>query len=121
MPEGDAITLFTNALNVINTALEKHAQDTPYRQMLEASSKVLADRDLGVAIYEDDPDAPFDFVTVRFANGRFEIVSHGKRDPEVSWKVSRDYLRSVVDDADRFVEQPWKLDWEWLKSRLGLD
>ena len=77
MAEKDAATLFTNALNVINTALEKHSDETPYRQMIEASGKALADRNLGVAIYEDDPDSPFDFVTIRFANGRFEIVSHG--------------------------------------------
>ena len=118
---GDAKTLFTNALNVINTALAKHADDTPYKQMVDASNKALAGRNLGVAIYEDDPDAPFDFATIRFSDGKFEIISHGKQEPEITWKVSREYLQKIVDDSDRFVEQPWQLDWEWLKARLGLD
>jgi len=59
---------------------------------------------------------------VRFSNGRFELVGRGKReDPGITWTVSRGYLETVVEDPDRYLEHPEKLDLDWLKSRLGLD
>jgi len=48
-PEG-TVTLFTEALNVINAALEKHRKSAPYGQILAASQKLLGDRKLGVAV-----------------------------------------------------------------------
>lgn len=116
----DATTLFTRALNVINAALEKHANDTPYAQLLSASEKLLADRNIGVAVYESDASAPFDYYTIRFRDGAFELVSRGKQEPEAGWKVSRAYLEGVVENADDYIEHPAKLDWDWLKSRLGV-
>jgi hypothetical protein len=117
----DASALFTKAINVINAALDRHKDSLPYEQNLEAAHRALAGRNLGVAVYEDDPGAPFDWFTLRFSEGGFEIVAHGKRHPELAWKVSRDYLRKLADHPDDYIENPAKLDWDWLKSRLGLD
>lgn len=116
----DTTSLFTRALNVINAALAKHGGDTPYAQLIAASEKVLSDRNLGVAVYESDASAPFDYYTLRFRNGAFELLSRGKQEPDAAWKVSRDYLQGVVDHADEYIEHPAKLDWDWLKSRVGV-
>jgi len=117
----DTSTLFTKVINVINTALDRHKDSLPYAQILTAAEKALAGRNLGVAVYDRDPGAPFDWFTLRFAEGGFEIVAHGKEDPEIAWKVSRDYLQKVADHPDDYIENPARLDWDWLKSRLGLD
>lgn len=116
----DTATLFTSALNVINAALAKHGDDAPYEQMLAASEKLLGDRRLGVAVYAEDASAPFDYYTIRFRDRRFELVEHGKQEPEATWKVSRDYLAQVAESPQEYIEHPAKLDWDWLKSRLGL-
>lgn len=116
----DTSNLFTRALNVINAALEKNRNETPYSQLLAASEKVLGDHNVGVAVYESDASAPFDYYTVRFRDGSFELVSRGKQEPDVGWKVSRGYLEKVAENPDEYIDHPAKLDWEWLKSRVGL-
>lgn len=118
--KSDVSNLFTRALNVINTALEKHRDEVPYSQLLAASEKVLGDSKVGVAVYESDPSTPFDYYTIRFRDGAFEMVSHGKQEPDLGWKVSRSYLESVAENPDEYVEHPAKLDWDWLKSRVGV-
>ena len=118
--KSDVQNLFTRALNVINTALDKHKDDIPYAQLLSASEKVLADHNIGVAVYENDAAAPFDYYTIRFRDGAFELVSRGKQEPDVGWKVSREYLENVAGSPDEYIEHPAKLDWDWLKSRVGV-
>lgn len=111
---------FSNALNVMNAALAEHRDDIPYKQILAGAEKLLKDRNLGVAIYEDDPSSPFDFFTIRFQEGNLQIVSRGKKEPDLTWKVSRRYLEDVAKNSDEYIKHPAKLDWDWLKSRLGI-
>ena len=120
MAQRDTLALFTEALNVINAAFAEHADSMPYQALLEASEKTLGDRRLGVAVYDSDPDAPFDHFTIRFREKAFELVSHGKQEPDVVWKVSRSYLEKVAASPREYIEHPLKLDWDWLKSRVGI-
>lgn len=121
MTQDDTISLFTQYLNVINAALAEHKDAMPYKAILEASEKVFGGTKVGVAVYADDPDTPFDYFTIRFREGSYELVSHGKQEPDVAGKVSRDYLEKVVENAQDYIDHPIKLDWDWLKSRLGID
>lgn len=115
-------TRVVQALNVMNSAIDAHRDDFPYKQILELSEKLLGDETIGMAVYADDASAPFDHYTVRFADGRFELLGQGKKgEPRITWKVSRDYLGDVVRDADTYIAHPEKLDLDWLKSRLSLD
>lgn len=58
---------------------------------------------------------------MRLDGGKLELVGRGKRDEaKISWTVSRDYLETVVEDPDRYVDHPEKLDLDAIKSRLGI-
>jgi len=117
----DTTTLVTQVLNVINAALEKHGDSLPYKPLLAASEKVLGDQPIGIAVYESDPANPFDWFTVRFRERSFELASHGKADDvDLAWKVSREYLQQVAEDAQTYIDNPARLDWDWLKSRVGV-
>ena len=114
--------LFAQALDVINRALRSSRGRFPYQQILEASEKVLGDEPIAVGISKEPGGEPHDFYTVRLAKGRFQMVGRGKRgDPSLSWNLDRGYLRSVVEDPERYVESPEKLDLDWIKHRLGID
>jgi hypothetical protein len=113
-------SLFLQYLNVCNQALDAHADEFPYRQLVQAAERLAADRRFGVAVYKTERDAPYDFYTVTMTEGRFELLSHGKEEPDLTWKVSQDYLKKVVDDPDTYIQHPAKLDWDWLKSTLGV-
>jgi hypothetical protein len=112
--------LFTDALATMNRCIEENQSSTPYKQILAASEKLADGMTIGVAVYSKDPSTPHDFYTVRFENGRLDLVSHGKEEHDIGWKVSRDYLQKLAEHPDEYVKNPMKLDWDWLKSRLGV-
>lgn len=116
----DGPALFTQALNVINAALDANRERTPYKQLIDASERLIGGRRLGVAVYAEGAAEPHDYFTIRYSNGAFELLEHGKSGPEIDWKVSREYLQRVAENPKEYTENPALLDWDWLKSRLGL-
>jgi len=116
----DLSATFTGALNTINAALAKHKDDQPYKTMVQAAEKAIGGSQIGVAVYESEPSKPFDYFTVRYRDASFELVSHGKEDPDASWRVSREYLEKVAASPEEYIENPAKLDWDWLKDRVGV-
>ena len=114
-------TLFTQALSTMNKAIAANQSKPVYKQMLEASEKLADGLTVGVAVYKDDPSTPHDYYTVRFENARLELLDHGKRDDmDLTWKVSQEYIENLANDPDRYINNPALMDWDWLRSRLGL-
>jgi hypothetical protein len=107
-----------DALDVTNRALEAHRDSGFMKNLVAAWDKFLDGHKAGVAIYDSDPDQPFDYFTIRYLNKKFEILSRGKSEHDTEWKVSRDYLQSIVDNPQEYIEHPSKLDLDWLKDRL---
>lgn len=112
--------LFTQYIDVVNRSMGEHRDQTPWKQLFAATGNVLGDKDIGVAVYDDDPKHPNHWATIRFHDGTFDIVEQGKGDIDVAWKVQKDHLRNVVQDPKTFVDNPARLDMDWLKTRLGL-
>lgn len=117
----DTVNQFSKALNVINAALAKHENEIPYKQLTKAADRILRDRKIGVGVYKDKASKPYDYFTVRFRDGSFELVAHGKEQPSLPWRVSRAYLDKVASNPDDYIDHPAKLDWDWLKSLVGLN
>lgn len=113
-------TLFLEYLNTLNQALEAHRNETPYKQIIDASDRVFGDEKLGVAVYKTDPSSPHDFYTVKITDGRIAFVSHGKDAPEYSWKTKESFMKDVVENKQHYIDNPQKLNWDWLKSRIGI-
>lgn len=111
--------LFSSFLEVCNTALEQNRESFPYKQILALSEKVFGDRNIAVSIYEDEPKKEQARFVIRYADGRFDPVGPGGRDTAFSVKLSRGYMEQVVRNRREYIEHPEKLDWDWLKSRLG--
>jgi hypothetical protein len=121
---GVPASLFTEALHVVNRALEAHKGSEFYQRFVSASAKHPADREYGIAVYDRDPSAPFDFFTLRFRDGSLEMISRATRAPQISWRIPRAYLERIVDDPEAFIEDPARvagIDWQSLKQRLGIE
>ena len=112
--------LFTQYLNVVNRAIGENRDRFPYRQMLSMGERILGDKQIGVAIYKDDPSEPHDWFTIAYGDGTFEIVEHGKKAPKISWRVKQSHLEKVVADPEPFVESPIRLDLDWLRTRFSM-
>ena len=118
MTEKDIYTLFDDAMGVTNKAIKKNRDATFFGPLISAWDKFLDGHKAGVAVYDEDPEKPFDYFTIRYLNGKFEILSRGKSEHDTEWKVSREYLQSVVDEPQKYIDNPSKLNLDWLKARL---
>ena len=119
MPQFEGHTLLTETLRVFNRALARHADEYPYREILARVAELGGLR-LGVAIYEGDEPLPVDHYVIELREGKFQVVSHGPLESPVDWRVSVDYLRRVTVHAWEYVEEPAKLELDWLEQRLGM-
>jgi hypothetical protein len=111
---------FVQALNITNAALEAHQDSLLFKPMLVACRLMLGDENLGVAIFQHDPDDPHDFFTIRMQDGTFVLVDRGDTEIGIDWLVSEDYLQDVASHPARYIENPELLDFDWLKKRAGM-
>lgn len=112
--------LLIDYLETCNAAMAQHDDELPYKQLIELADDKIGGKEMAVAVYDDDPDAPHDFFTIEMADGALHFVSHGKGDPDIVWKTPRSYLEKVVKNRGDYVDKPSKLDLDWLKARVGV-
>jgi hypothetical protein len=120
MAEPSGHTLFTQALGVINRAIEAHEDASPWREIVARTSAAEPARTFGVAICEGDPRRVVDRYSIRAHEGRFEVVEHGRLEPAIDWEVSVDHLERIVAHPDRFIDAPEQLGLGWLEDRLAI-
>lgn len=112
--------LFMGYLDVVNDALEKHSDTPVIGELANWIAELSESKKIGAAIYDSDPQSPFDYFTVRIADGKVQLDSRGKSDPDIDWRLSQDFLVEVNENRQDYIDNPLKLDLEWLKSRVGL-
>ncbi len=114
-------TLLIEYLDVCNTALAANRHSFPYKQLMTVYEKLFTDRLVTVEIYELDSQKIEAAATVRLRNGTFEPVPEGAGSPSFTFKLKKSYMERVVENRQEYIRHPEKLDWEWLKSRLGIE
>lgn len=117
--ELSSTALFTEYVRVANQAIGQRKEKFPFKQLLDAADE-LVDEPVNVGIYKDDADHPHDWFTMEFNGETFDVAQHGKSDKGMTWKVTQAYLENVVENSDEYIENPAKLDFDWLKQRVGL-
>jgi len=115
-----AINLLIEYLDVCNTALEANRRSGSHKPLIAAYDAIFANRQVGVEIYGDDPKKIETAVTIRLVNGMFEPVPEQDANPSFHLKFQRRYMEEVVAHRQEYVQHPEKLDWDWVKSRLGM-
>jgi len=115
----DSYDLFMGALDVTNRAIDEMREKPVIKDLVGLMEKQASGRKFGVAVYSDDPDNVYDYYTVRVQNHTVQLVSRGKDTPDIDWKVSREYLKDVNDDPQAYIDNPLKLDLEWIKHRTS--
>ncbi len=115
-----ALNLLLDYLQVCNTAIEKHRDSLVHKAVIAAWDVVFGGRDAGIDICDDD-DRVETSATIRFVNDVFVPVADPQAEPSFHLKVKRSYMEDVMLHREEYVRHPEKLDWDWLKSRLGMD
>ncbi len=115
------IMLLVEYLDVCNTALEANRNTFPYKQLFGVFEKLFANRQVDFMMYEDDPDLILFTATVQLAGGKFVPVPEVESKPSFHVKLKSSYMEGVVRHRQEYIDHPEKLDWDWLKSRLGIE
>jgi len=114
----DSYALFMGALEVSNRALSRMQHAPVINKLVTLMEQQASGRHFGVAVYAKDASTPHDYFTVRVHNHELQLVSHGKESPDIDWKVSVDDLRDINAHPEAYIDNPLKLDFDWLKHRL---
>jgi hypothetical protein len=115
------LNLLTGYLDVCSAASEAHRDSLPYKPVIAAYERIFADRQVGVDIYGSGPDEIETIVTIRLVNTKFELVPETEAHPSFHLKLQRHYMEDVVAHREEYIQHPEKLDWDWLKSRMGME
>ncbi len=107
--------LFAQYVAVCNRALETHKDEFPYKQLWEMAQVALEKQPVSLAIYDDQLKAVYD---VLLHDNHLNIVAESHAQPSHVWHMNRHYLEQVVNNPDDYINNPAKIDWEWLKASV---
>lgn len=110
--------LFKAYLSICNKALETNKDDVPYKQICDTAEKMLKDNSVKLAVYDDRPKECY---CLHIKDNQITMTSGCNRsDPKDAWRVNISYMERVVNNPDEYIKHPTKLDWDWLRNRLGI-
>jgi len=106
--------LLKRYLDVCNQALVLNKNRFPFKQILGAAEKSEIGRVIEVNVLDISVQASY-----AMSISKDGIVAEPHSDCpdckcERTWKVTKDYLEDVADNPAAYIENPAKLDWEWL-------
>ena len=107
--------LFAQYMEVCNKAAAAHQNDFPYKQFWETGKKIFKNG-VDIAIIDDTPQLSYH---IDFEDKSLKSKKINPEDAKREWVVNLSYLKKVVENPEDYIKNPTKLDWHWLKNRLG--
>ena len=103
-----AVMLLYDYLGVLNSALVHSPDSQLIRDLRKLGETALDGSRLGIVVVPDE-----ERFAIRFNGKSFALMPD---EPPVAlvWRAPRDYLERVIDDPSAFIDQPERLDWDWL-------
>lgn len=110
----DYDVLMTRYLDVCNRALVLNSDRFPFKQILGSATQSGKGAVVEVNIVDTLP--PVSYAMTLGYNG-IEAKPHGDCEDcrcDRSWAVSKSYLEDVVMHPDVYIQNPAKINWEWM-------
>jgi hypothetical protein len=118
----DQEDLFKKYITICNQALECNKDRFPYNKVLCRQEDTHASEPIRVQIINDMGQPEFH---LKMHNGHISYdISHcqnscsscggGCGKQKAFWTVKTSYLKDVVENAQDYIENPAKLNWEWI-------
>ncbi|MBD3216695.1 MAG: hypothetical protein GF310_00370 [candidate division Zixibacteria bacterium] len=76
---------------------------------------------IGLSLYDDNPDKAEFAATLRYANNQFEILSERRQNPGFIWEIRRKDIENVVERREELVFNPHEIDDSCLVKRIGIE
>ncbi len=112
----DTLELLQQYLDICDAAIEANKERFPFKQILSAAQENERQEDVLVQIGDQYPPERFiihakDHKVSEDSSPECEDCSCG-----AAWRVSSSFLKNVVENPLSYIENPARLDWEWLFS-----
>lgn len=104
-------------LDVCNQALALSKDRFPFKQILGAAKKSESACVVEVNIVDALP--PVSYV-MKFNQGKIVAAPHlfcADCNCDRTWNITKGYLEGVVNNAQTYIDNPAKINWEWLDDR----
>ena len=99
---------------ICSVALMQNKDRFPFKQILGAVQKVESEKPVEVILSDVMPPETYVF---RLRIGGIEVKPHIQCDDCAcvrSWNTNLSYLKDVTENAQAYIDNPAKLDWEWM-------
>lgn len=110
--------LFERYVQICNTALEANKNKFPFAQILSAIQKTPNIKPKQVRIINDTghPDYHVAFNNNGMSCKKTCGSCQGQcaTEDDIIWSVKTSYLNEVIANPDKYIENPAKLNWEWI-------
>ena len=106
--------LIARYLDVCNQALTENKDRFPFKQILGAAEKSERGAVIEVNVIDVVPTASYAMI---LSKSGLVATPHGACSDckcERAWNVTADYLQTVANNPDIFIQNPAKIDWEWM-------
>ncbi len=110
-------TLIKYYINICNYALFRH-RHLPLLNGILAGINRIYSQDTITFIMTGEENEQLAYFSTRFVDGMFTPVVEGEHSPDIKLKLRRSYLEDVVENADDYMANPTKLDWDWLTGEV---
>jgi hypothetical protein len=111
--------LIQQYLDVVNRALQTNRDHFPWKQIVAMGEKKWHGANIGLGINEDGNPAPQTY-TLEFVNGQFVYKGPGKVETTYTWEADKAFMQKVVANPQEYIQHPMKINWDWVKSSLGI-
>jgi hypothetical protein len=118
----DQEVLFKNYIDICNQALEENKDKFPFDCILHGVQNASKSKAIRVKIVNDMGRPEFH---LKLNNGevQYDLMNCQKRCSSChdactttndAWSVRTSYLQDVINHPQQYIENPARLDWEWL-------
>jgi len=117
----DIKSLVTKYLLICNAIFRNQLKTLEMKKSLTLAKTIHKYHNINLTIYCGDPDTLVTYFLIRFRDNQFEFISESKDDSAIQWELRFKDIESVVINSNEIINNPDRLGWECLFSRMGIN
>ncbi|GEM_PF-917338 len=115
MSDDQQTDLFKRYVDICNRAMEANKDRFPFKQILGAAQNQASPaKNIEVCIIDDRPDAAY---VLHFDHDKMSGAAHDSCPNcqcDKQWRITRSYLEDVIKNPDEYIDNPAKINWDWM-------
>lgn len=112
----DTEQLFSRYIDICNQAIQANKDRFPFKQILAAVKDEHSLSDIEVCIIDDKPNAEY---TINLDSNKIKAEKYSSCpncNCGTQWRITRSYLEDVIENAEEYIDNPAKINWEWMQQ-----